>query len=92
MKNTVVSARSRQKAQTDTRVCRSIRHRESSAVFREATQKVSAVSGRVKKEESDDGRGRGTPSEGREREGGREGKERRNVPCKHGSGCLPQRQ
>jgi len=24
-----------------------------------------------------------------ERDGG---KERRNVPCKHGSGCLPQRQ
>jgi len=65
-------------------------------MFRRATQKVSAVSGRVKKEESDDGRSGYTASKGRgrerEREGGREGKERRNVPCKHGSGCLPQRQ
>lgn len=50
--------RSRQKAQTDTRVCRSIRHRETCLLCRcIATQKVSAVSGRVKREEhNDDGR------------------------------------
>lgn len=48
----MVSGRDRQKAQTDTRVCRSIRHREKRLLcVRKATQKVSAVSGRVKKEE-----------------------------------------
>lgn len=72
-----------------------------------ATQKVSAVSGRVKKEEDDDNGGRERIDgqtdrryttitvvrwEGRGGEGGDEEKERRNVPCKHGSGCLPQRQ
>lgn len=43
-------ARGRQKAQTDIRVCRSICHREDRLSFVEPTQKVSAVSGRAKKE------------------------------------------
>lgn len=61
---------------------------------RRATQKVSAVSGRVKKEEEDDDGRYTTATTVQEKGdgGGGGGEERRNVPCKHGSGCLPQRQ